>query len=184
MSAVSAPSRLLTAEEFFRLNDGRHSELVRGVVVPMNQPGFRHGKVCSRIDRRVGNFVEEHDLGHTLSNDSGIITERDPDTVRGADVSFYSYGRVPKGTDPIGYPSAVPELVFEVVSPGNTWSEIHAKVREYLVAGVNVVTVLDPGPKTAHDYRPDGTGVELEGDSELLYADLPGFSLPVRMLFE
>ena len=150
----------------------------------MSQPGFRYGKVCNRIGRRIGNFVEDHDLGHTLSNDSGIVTERDPDTVRGADVSFFSYRRVPKDNEPVGYPNAVPELVFEVVSPSNTWSEIHAKVREYLLAGVNVVTVLDPGTKAAHVYSPDGKSLELEGDSKLQYADLPGFSLPVRKLFE
>jgi hypothetical protein len=38
-----------------------------------------------------------------LSNDTGVVTERGPDTVRGADISFYSYARVPKGPLPDRY---------------------------------------------------------------------------------
>src|SRR5262249_36204501 len=126
MSMVTAAApKLLTAEEYSRLPDeGQRTELRRGVVGAMNMPGFRDGKVCSRITRLIGNFVDEHDLGHTLSNDSGIITERNPDTVRGADVSYYSYSRVPKGQSPIGYAGAPPEIVFEVVSPTNTRAKI------------------------------------------------------------
>ena len=37
------------------------------------------------------------DLGRVVTNDSGIVTQRDPDTVRGADVAYYSYARLPKG---------------------------------------------------------------------------------------
>src|SRR5687767_111186 len=91
---------LLTAEEFALLDDHQLSELVRGRVVPMNVPAFRHGYYCSKIILIVGNFVQEHGLGRVLSNDSGVITERNPDSVRGADVSYYSYGRIPKGPMP------------------------------------------------------------------------------------
>src|SRR3954453_13340862 len=103
--------KLLTAEEYLLLpDDGRRTELRRGVVVYMTPPGFRHGEVCSRLNRWIGNYVEEHDLGRTLTNDSGIITERNPDTVRGADVSFYSYHRVARGPSPVGYANASPEI--------------------------------------------------------------------------
>ena len=50
--------------------------------------------------RILGNHVYDNDLGRVLSNDSGVITERGPDTVRGADVCFYSFVRVPKGPLP------------------------------------------------------------------------------------
>jgi len=41
----------------------------------------------------LGEFVDEHELGRVMSNDSGVITERESDTVRGADVTFYSLNR-------------------------------------------------------------------------------------------
>ena len=119
-----------------------------------------------------------------LSNDSGIITQRDPDTVRGADVSYYSYQRVPKGQSPIGYAGASPHIVFEVVSPANTRSEIATKIGEYLNVNINVVCVVDPEYQTVNLHFADLPTEKLSGDQPLTFADLPGFSLPVRKLFE
>jgi hypothetical protein len=48
-------------------------------------------------------FVDEFKLGRILISDSGINTKRDPDTVRGADIAFYSYARMPKGPAPNDY---------------------------------------------------------------------------------
>src|SRR5690348_12208093 len=148
---MATAEALLTAQEYWLLpDDGRPTELVRGRIVPMNMPSPRHGQICSKIDRLLGNFAEEHNLGHVVCNDAGVITERDPDTVRDPDVAFYSYGRVPRGRLPEGYLPVVPELVFEVRSPSDRWSEILTKVAEYLEAGVGTVCVLDPQTETAH----------------------------------
>jgi Uma2 family endonuclease len=184
MSTAVVP-KLLTAEEYFELpDDGQRTELVAGKVVPMNMPGYRHGRICNRIGRLIGNFAEEHHLGTTINNDAGIITARNPDVVRGADVSFYSFARVPEGEEPVGYPNAVPEIVFEVVSPSNTRRQITVKTGEYLIAGVNVVCVVDPSYKTVNLNFPDQPTKELEGDDALTFADLPGFTLPVSKFFE
>ncbi len=177
--------KLLTAADYLLLpDDGRRTELREGVVVYMNLPGFRHGEVCSNVTRLIGNYVADHRLGRTLSNDSGIITKRDPDTVRGADVSFYSYGRVAKGHSPIGYAGASPEIVFEVVSPTNTRREIAEKTVEYLKAGVNVVCIVDPQYKTVNLDYPELPTEKLQGEDLLTFADLPGFSMPTKRLFE
>jgi Uma2 family endonuclease len=184
-TTIETPPKLLTAEDYLRLpDDGRRTELRRGVVVYMNLPGFRHGEVCSNVIRLIGNYVAEHRLGRTLSNDSGIITERNPDTVRGADVSFYSYQRVPKGASPVGYAGAPPEIVFEVVSPTNTRREIAAKTVEYLKAGINVVCIVDPQFKTVNLEYPERPTEKLQGDDVLTFAELPGFSVAVQKLFE
>jgi Uma2 family endonuclease len=184
MSTAAAP-KLLTAEEYFELpDDGLRTELVEGRVFSMNMPGYRHGLVCNRIGRLIGNFAEEHLLGRTLNNDSGIITRRGPDTVRGADVSFYSYARVPEDEVPVGYAGASPEIVFEVVSPSNTRPKIAVKTGEYLNAGVNVVCVVDPAYKTVNLHFPDQPTKELEGEDLLTFADLPGFTLQVSRFFE
>ena len=185
MSAVLTPSKLLTAEDYLRLPGslGR-TELRRGVVVRMPPPGFRHGEVCGNVYFFISTFVREHQLGRALSNDSGIITQRDPDTVRGADVSYYSFRRVPKGESPVGYAGASPELVFEVVSPTNSRREITTKIGEYLNADVNVVCVVDPEFQTVNLHTAALPVEKLIGDQPLTFADLPGFSLPVRKLFE
>ena len=51
-----------------------------GRVVAMAVPDRRHGYVCGRADRIFGNFVDARDIGRVMCNDSGVITERDPDT--------------------------------------------------------------------------------------------------------
>ncbi|MGE3407126.1 MAG: Uma2 family endonuclease, partial [Pirellulales bacterium] len=175
-----------TAEEFLLLPDnGALSELYRGLVIDMNPPSPRHGQICHEISLIVGAFVREHGLGRCVSNDSGIITEKNPDTVRGADVAFYSYARVAKGPLPAGYLKVVPELVFEVISPSDRWSDLLGKVAEYLKAGVVVVCVLDPDTETAHAYRADRVAEVFSGQQALTLPDvLPEFSSIVARFFE
>jgi Uma2 family endonuclease len=184
MSTVQSP--LLTAEAYFRLKDqGVPTELVRGKVVTMPVPTPRHGQICSKIDRVVGNYADEHDLGHVIVNDSGVVTERDPDTVRGADIAFYSFARVPRGPFPSGYLSVLPELIFEVRSPSERWSSALAKVSEYLEAGVTAVCIVDPVSETLQVYRVDELPRTLHGDDELTLPDILGdFRVKVQRFFE
>jgi Uma2 family endonuclease len=114
-----------------------------------------------------------------------VITERDPDTVRGADVAFYSHAKVPKGPIPGGYLAVPPDLVFEVRSPDDRWGDILSKVDEYLHVGVTAVIVLDPGPRTAHVFCFDQEPQKLGPDDELMFPDLlGGFRVAVRRFFE
>src|SRR5690242_16738431 len=111
---MATNERLLTAEEYARLPDsGVPTELVEGRIVEMNVPNFRHGWLCIRIGKLLATYVDERDLGYVLGNDAGMVTERDPDTVRGPDISFFSYSRIPNGADPDGYAEVAPEVVFE-----------------------------------------------------------------------
>lgn len=188
MSTAStvAAEPLLTAEEFARRPDpGHREELIRGRTVPMTMPKPRHGYLCNRAGRLFGNFCEEHHLGWVFNNDTGVITERDPDTVRGADVAFYSYARLPEGDLPDRYPDEAPELVVEVLSPSDRWPQVLAKVAEYLKAGVVVVVVLDDARQMAHYFGADGTSRMLGAEEELtLPGVLEGFRAEVRRFFE
>ncbi len=95
MATVEA---LMTAKEFGERPDPGHpEELVGGKIVGNQIHDRSHVYVCSTVGWILGSFVEEHQLGRLIGNGSGIITERNPDTVRGADVAFYSYARLPRG---------------------------------------------------------------------------------------
>jgi hypothetical protein len=88
MATVETPrrERLLTLAEYEQLpQDGKQTELVRGRVVPMNPPFPYHGFVCGKVMKVIGGFIEINDRGYAMCNDSGVVTERDPDTLRGAD---------------------------------------------------------------------------------------------------
>ena len=187
MPAVATRPRLLTAEKYGVLPDlGYPSELVRGKIVRMNIPKPLHGLVCGNIHFLVASFVRKHSLGWTFVNDSGVITERDPDSVRGPDVAFCSFKRLPKRSRPKrDYLDVAPELVFEVRSPDDRWSKLQAKVAEYLDAGVLVVCVVEPQDEFVMVYTPDDAPRKLTGDELLkIPSALPGFSVRVREFFE
>ncbi|HET6883522.1 MAG TPA: Uma2 family endonuclease [Pirellulales bacterium] len=179
--------RLLTAEEYAQLPDnGEPTELVRGRIVATEIPGCRHGRVCARVGTLLANYVDEHGLGYVLSNNAGMVTERQPDTVRGPDISFFSYTRVPKEANLDGYAEVAPEVVFEVLSPSDRWPRILERVSEFLNAGVLAVYVVDPKKEavTAFDTDSDPPGRTLKGDDELTFPEpLTGLRFAVRQLF-
>jgi Uma2 family endonuclease len=183
---MATAEALMTAEEFgLRPDPGYPEELVRGRIIAMPPPDRRHGKICGQAYYLLRQHVDAHDLGHLMTNDSGIITERDPDTVRGADVAFYSYARLPRGPLPAGYGPEVPELVIEVRSPGDSWREVLLKVTEYLEAGVLKVVVLDPRSRNAHIFAADEEPMVLGPEDELTVPELLGdFRVAVHRFFD
>jgi Uma2 family endonuclease len=73
-----------------------------------------------------------------------------------------------------------PDLVVDVLSPGDRPGEVLAKVADWLSAGTRLVWVVDPERRLARVYRPDGseTIVTVEGalDGEDV---LPRFTCPL-----
>jgi Uma2 family endonuclease len=188
MASVATPERLITIDEYLELAckfDGP-TELVRGRIITMNPPYPWHGYVCGRVVLLVGGFIETNDRGYSVCNDSGVATQHDPDTMRGADFAFYSYQRVPKGSfKQKGYLPVAPDLVIEVKSPSDSWKAILTKVAEYLNAGVTVVCVLDPERQTATVYQADQPEQTLSVEQTLTFPQvLPGFSTNVKRFFE
>jgi Uma2 family endonuclease len=185
-SAALGPEPLLTAKEFSKRPDpGYPEELVRGRIVPMPMPKPRHGYLCNKAGRIFGNSCEEHHLGWVFNNDTGVITEHDPDTVRGADVAFYSFKRLPVGDLPDQYLEIAPDLVVEVLSPSDRWPNVFAKVAEYLKAGVSAVVEHDDARRSARVFRDDGTVGILMADEELAIPELLGeFRVNVSLFFD
>ena len=147
-------------------------------------PGTKHGMICGRLARFLGNFTDEHALGEVVTNDSFVRTSRNPDTVLGPDIAYYSYLRLPKGHVPEGISDVPPELVAEVRSPSDLWTDVFAKVVEYLNAGVSAVLVIDEASRTVSVCRPDGSQQTIPQSDDLAIPDvLPGFSVPVARLF-
>jgi Uma2 family endonuclease len=126
-------------------------------------------------------FVLQYRLGRVAIGDSGIITTRDPDFVRGADVAYYSYARLPIDQTPVLYPNVAPELVVEVRSPSQSLREMASKASEYLNAGVDVVIVVDPVSEMMAVYSQTELPRRCSFDEERTLGEiLPGFSIKLR----
>src|SRR4051794_22018075 len=131
---MSAGTKLLTAEEFARRpepEDGSREELVRGEIVTMPPPGFRHGEIALQIGFILKSFLKGKQLGRVVV-ESGVRTEHDPDSVRGPDVSYWSFERLPRSQAIATYPKVPADLCVEVRSPSNKPQKLRAKVTEYL----------------------------------------------------
>lgn len=181
---MSTTTKLLTAEEFREIDDHRRLELECGELVIMNQPGLRHGYVCTKVVSVVDRFVEEHKLGRVFSNDAGVVTERGPDTVRGPDVMYYSFQRLPADQLPEGYGAVPPEVAFEVLSPDDRPQRVIRKITEYLTIGVLCVVILDPESRTISLHRSGQLPQELSILDELRLPEISdAFTVQVAKMF-
>ncbi len=183
---MSTATRPMTADEFLVMpDDGMRHELVRGELTTMSLPGGLHGKVAMKVGRLIGNHVEDNVLGETFAAETGFLIARDPDTVLGADVGFVRRERLALVTDFAKHIPFGPDLVVEVLSPGDRPGKVAEKTRDWLAAdGVCAVWNIDPERRTATAHRQDGPPITLAGDDFLDGAEvLPGFRCRVGDLF-
>src|SRR5262245_25086002 len=82
--------KIITGEELYQLGDIGRCELIEGRIVHMASPGVEHGQVELSIGWRMAAFVSAHALGKVMSGEVGIYIHRNPDTVRGADLAYFS----------------------------------------------------------------------------------------------
>lgn len=150
----------------------------------MPPPGFNHGLVQVRICGLLDQHVRPLRVGR-VTLESGLITERDPDTVRGPDVAYWSAERVPLDQRPRGYPDVPADLCVETLSPSDRPGQTDDKVREYLQRGVRLVWVVNPDERTVTVHAPNEDARELVETDTLTGGDvLPEFQVRVADLFD
>jgi Uma2 family endonuclease len=177
---------LLTAEQFAALPAcDRSQELIAGQVVTMPSPLTPHGQVIFNIAFLLKGYLKRHDIGRAWGAESGLVTARGPDSVRGMDAAFCSYARWPKGESQKGYAQIAPELVIEVLSPDDRWPGVLKKITEYFDAGVLVVCTVDPELQTVQVHTDRSSSNVLRREDEFSLPEiLPGFSCGVSEFFE
>jgi Uma2 family endonuclease len=81
--------------------------------------------------------------------------------------------------------AVIPDLVGEVVSPRDSFSDVEEKVLSWLAAGTRLVIVIDPRTRTLHAYRrPDRVVVLREAESLDAGDVVPGLLIGVADLFQ
>jgi len=179
---MATNTRLLTAEEFLHMPeppDGSKEELVRGEIVMTPPPNWHHGRIQLRIGSILLSYCDATKLGRATT-ESGVITERDPDSVRGPDVAFWSFERLPAGEEPSVYPEACADLCVEVLSPDDRPKKVQEKIDEYLARGVRLVWKVDPVAQTVTEFLPTGRKTVFAATDRITGRDvLPGFDRSV-----
>lgn len=174
-----------TADELLRLpDDGKRRELVLGEVLEMTPAAFEHGRVTVAITLPLGQYVRDNGLGVVCAAETGFRLTENPDTVRAPDVAFVAQDRLALAQGKRGYFPGAPDLAVEVISPGDAYAEVEAKVDDWLAAGCRMVVVVNPHNRTLKVYRSVTDLTVLTADGTFDGGDvLPGFRLPVAQLF-
>lgn len=182
MAVATLETTTLTGEELLALGDIGPAELIDGRIIPMSPTQNLHAFVVFEIARRLGNFNAARRIGWIVGAESGIYTRRRPDTVRGMDVAFISRQRLPQLEQ--GFLRVAPELIVEVVSPTDRWSDLQTKIEEYFAIGVDRVWVVDPAQRSVLVYRSSPTLRRLQ-EEDILYGEglLDDLEIPVTELF-
>ena len=177
----------MTAEEFGLKHSGDRVEYINGEVKEVPMAGSKHGIVANWAGYYLTHHVVTAQVGRVFATDTfvKVPTKDDPERVYGADVCYVSYTKLAKDAIvPDGILPVTPDLVIEVRSPTDRWTDAIAKMLDYLRAGVPVVVILDPKTRSASVFRDQDRQDVFEADKELTLPDvLPGFSVPVASLF-
>lgn len=185
MSAtLAAPPPAQTEPDIPELARGQ--EFVNGEIQELNV-SYLSGFVAARVNRIVGNFVEDRHLGWMSAEGTSFrCFPDDPRKVRRADTAFHRLDRLTaQQAQTEGYMPVVPDLVVEVVSPNDLADEVNEKRVEWLAAGAQLVWVIFPLQQEVHAFPAGGGTVRVFGPADTLTADpvLPGFAAPVADLF-
>jgi Uma2 family endonuclease len=107
---------LMTAAEFAETGPETDGfELVRGELAPIPPAKGRHGKVCGNVVTLLGIYKKSIGKGCVLCNDTGIITENDPDPSAEWMSPSWRIARSWRAIDP-------PDLAVETCKWASAWS--------------------------------------------------------------
>lgn len=179
-----ATRAISTVDDLLRRSDaGQRYELVDGELVEMAPTNFEHGATEAHLGIRLGAFVDANGLGEVVVGE--VLFQLDPGgrLARAADVAFVRRERLPGERSPGGVFQGAPDLVVEIISPGNSATEIQRKIDEWLEHGAQVVLAVYPERRTIVRWQQGQAVILREGDSLDLEPVLPGFRCAVAELF-
>lgn len=185
---MATATQLMTAEEFYQWvhrpeNRDRFFELECGEVIEILPLGKYHGFVCANAAHILGNFASRRRKGYVCSNDSGVIVERDPDTVRGPDLSFYD-DDCTADTMERQYAEEPPKVAVDVLSPNDRINHVLVRVTQLLARGVVLVWLVDPEARDVTVHRLGRPTYRVQAGDELTGEDvLPDFRCRVEDFF-
>lgn len=178
--------RWTTADLELLPDNGTRYEIIDGELFMTRAPHWGHQETCGKIFQELNTWLRSSGLGRAAINPGIIFTDADnviPDVV------WVSNERLAVLLDDAGHLTGAPELVVEVLSPGeeNERRDREVKLKLYSLRGVQDYWVVDWRLQQVEVYRREratlGLVATLFTNDELSSPLLPGFSCPVARLF-
>lgn len=173
----------LTLEEFWALPPGETAyELVDGRAIPKLSPKEFHSTLTFALTTLLSRWAK----GRGLVRLKWALTlqrlGRDWSPV--PEVTYVSCDRLPKSIFRNQACPVPPELVIEIISPGQNMEDFEKKSSDYFNAGVTRFWVINPEVVSITAFFPDGTRQSYTGDTKIADALLPGLELSPQLVFE
>ncbi|MBC7809856.1 MAG: Uma2 family endonuclease [Burkholderiales bacterium] len=181
---MAVEERLYTVEEFEQIADSseyrdRLLELINGEIVE-KVPTEKHGMVTGNVYGPIWNYVQQHRSGRVVME----VRHRMPEDKRNARIPDVSYTAGNKPLVTKGSVLQMPDLAVEVKSPDDSLKIMREKARYYLANGVRLVWLVIPEKRLVEVYTPMHEEVLSENDTLSGEDVLPGFTLPVKNVFQ
>ena len=147
---MAATPKLLTYEEWLKLPESEGiEEVVNGEIRKMPPNKWNHAWVVEQLARRLRAQLDPDKI-YVVTSVFGLVIRHDPLTTRVPDLAVFMANQI---VEQDGYIHSAPDLIVEVLSPGNTRSERTEKLRDYESLGVPEVWVLSPEAQTLEVLR-------------------------------
>lgn len=191
---IDAPTRTgMSLDDFLAEMDQSPFELIDGEKKSIMPTVLGPGDFAILLYDIIRFFLRDKQVLGKLFHEITFILPDSLDStwVKGSripDLMFYSGTRytdyISNTPDYYGRPlPLIPDLVVEIVSPTDSFSDVDKKIALYLQDGVQLIWVINPQQKTVGVYAPNHTA-RLTGDMILTGGDvLAGFELRLTDLF-
>ena len=182
---MTLQTKRLTYEEYLKLPEVRRRyEIIDGEMVTAPGPSTEHQVILAQLFFHLYWFVNEHGLGTVLFAPLDVLIEREPLRTRQPDLLFVSkerssiLGQIVEGA---------PDLVVEVLSPGNTRGDMDDRLADYAGLGIRECWLVSPEGRTVEVLSLAGGNwkrVSLSGVGDTIRsAVLQGLEVPVSQIF-
>ncbi len=149
-SLVESPPRTIM-EVYKNLPEGTLAELIDNVIYRSPSPVTNHQKVLQTIFRRLSESIEDTERGEVFVSAFDVYLDDHANAVQ-PDVLVILKGNQGK-LNPNGHFHGVPDLIVEVLSPGNSDHDLIKKKELYERFGVKEYWVVDPQTKEVQGFE-------------------------------
>lgn len=161
-------------------------EIIDGELLVTRAPHIRHQGASGNIHVELEIWSRQTQLGKPFQTPGVIFSPNDAVI---PDVVWISRDRLTNGVDEAGHLVVAPELIVEVLSPGelNEQRDKEVKLKLYSLHGVQEYWIVNWQLKTLEIYRRTNTQLQLAAtllESDTLTSPLlPGFSTAIAQIF-
>jgi Uma2 family endonuclease len=145
MASLPNP-QTVTYEEWLRMPEVTDfiEEVVDGEILIMPPNKLKHALIAQRIYKALDAQLDAREF-LVLATVFGLVIRKAPLTSRVPDVAVFQTSTM---IEQDGYVHSAPQLVVEVLSPGNTRRERERKLADYASLGVPEMWVVSPEART------------------------------------